>query len=104
MKKIFYYLMIGILVTGLLAGCEKSTKEEINEAPEPVSYTGLMKQWKQNAAADNLTCWYTSDTDRVLLETAAEAFKNEYGIRVNLVYYDGIKLFRDINQANQQGM
>ena len=104
MKKIFYYLMISILATGLLAGCGMPPQEEADEVPEPVSYTGLMEQWKQNAAADNLTCWYTSDTDRELLEAAAEAFKTEYGISVNLVYYDGVSLFNDMNQANQQGM
>lgn len=103
MKKIFYGLMIGILMTGLLSGCAQSPQEEVNEIQEAVSYTGLIEKWKQSAAADNLTCWYTSDTDKGLLEAAAEAFHVEYGIRVDLVYYDGVSLFNDMNQANQQG-
>lgn len=102
MKKILSYLMIGLLVAGTLTGCASSSVQE-EVIPGPVSYESLMSQWKQAAVEDNVTCWYTSDADKTLLETAAQEFEKEYSIKVNLVYYDGVSLFDDMNQANQQG-
>lgn len=103
MKKILACLLAGALAVGFLTGCADTVKQDKNNAPEPVSYKGLMSQWKQTAKEDNLTCWYTSEDDKSLMETAAKNFETEYGIKVNLVYYDGVSLFDDMNQANQNG-
>lgn len=102
MKKLLSYLLAGILAVGILTGCISSPVQEEDVVPEPVSYDSLMSRWKIAAAEDNLTCWYTSDADKTLLENAAQEFEKEYHIKVNLVYYDGVSLFDDMNQANQQ--
>lgn len=102
-RKRIAYFIICILISCTLAGCGTVTKEEENAVPEPVSYEGLMKNWKQSASSDSLTCWYVSDADKVWLETAAADFEQEYDVKVNLVYYDGVNIFDDMNQVNQAG-
>lgn len=102
-KRIIAYLLICILVIGVLAGCAMPTKQKEDAAPEPVSYKGLMEQWKETSTEDNLTCWYTGNEDKEWLENMAEKFEKEYSIKVNLVYYDGVSFFDDMNQANQKG-
>lgn len=102
-RKAIAYFMICIMVLSTLTGCGTAAKEEENAVLEPVSYEGRMKQWKQSADADSVTCWYTSDADKTWLETAAADFEQEYAIKVNLVYYDGVSLFDDMNQVNQTG-
>lgn len=97
------YFMICIMILSILAGCGTDAKEEENVLPEPVSFEGQMKSWKQSATSDSLTCWYTSDADKSWLETIAEDFKQEYDVEVNLVYYDGVNFFDDMNQVNQAG-
>lgn len=103
MKKILSYLMISTLVLSIVAGCSGIPEYEEEAVPQPMSYENLMEQWRQAATENNLVCWYTSDTDKVLLEAAAEQFEKEYSIEVNLIYYDGVSLFDDMNQASQQG-
>lgn len=102
-RKMIAYFMICIMILSTLAGCGTDSKEEENVLPEPVSFEGQMKSWKQSAASDSLTCWYTSDADKSWLETIAEDFKQEYDVEVNLVYYDGVNFFDDMNQVNQAG-
>lgn len=101
-KKIAFMLVL-VLLCGMLSGCEvKKQKEETTEQ-QPISYETLMGQWKEQATAETLTCWYTSETDQSWLGSVAKQFEKEYSVKVNLVYYDGISLFEDMNQANQKG-
>ena len=102
-RKMIAYFMICIMILSTLTGCGLDAKEEENAVPEPVSYEGQMKSWKQSAASDSLTCWYTSDADKLWLEAAAADFEQEYDVEVNLVYYDGVNFFEDMNQVNQAG-
>lgn len=102
-RKAIAYFIICILVFAAFTGCGTAAEEEYDSIPEPVSYEGQMKQWKESADSDSLTCWYTSDADKDWLESAAADFEQEYDIKVNLVYYDGVSLFDDMNQANQTG-
>lgn len=96
------FLLAFILVVGLLSGCGK--KEEKSDIPAALTdYDGLMKGWKQQVVSDTVSCWYTSDSDKAWLEAAAREFEKEYSIKVELVYYDGVSLFDDMNQANQEG-
>ncbi|MCM1157112.1 MAG: extracellular solute-binding protein [Bacteroidales bacterium] len=101
-RKWMVYLLIGMLFTVLLAGCGK--KPAVGEESDaPADYKGMMRKWKQEAVSETLTCWYTSDTDNQWLSEAAKEFEQEYGIKVNPVYYDGVSLFDDMNQANLSG-
>lgn len=102
-KRTIAFLLICIWITGLLAGCSSSEQQNKETVTKPVSYKGLMEQWKQSAAEDNLTCWYTGNEDKAWLEAEAEKFEKEYSVKVNLVYYDGVSFFDDMNQANQKG-
>lgn len=95
-------LMSFILIVGIMAGCGKQ-EEKTDQKDLPASYDGLMKNWKQETTSDEVTCWYTSDADKNWLENAAEEFEKEHSVHVNLVYYDGVSLFDDMNQANQNG-
>ncbi len=100
-KKIAFMLVL-VLMCGMLSGCEeKKHKEETAE--QPISYESLMNRWKAQMKASDVTCWYTSETDKTFLEKAAKQFEKEYAVKVNLVYYDGVSLFEDMNQANQEG-
>lgn len=90
----------------LLTGCgkqEEASEEMQEKADAPVSYENLMKEWKKQGNGDTLTCWYTSDSDGAWLEKMAQQFEKEYAVKVNLVYYDGVNFFSDMNQANQNG-
>lgn len=102
-RKAIAYFIICILALTTFTGCGTAAEEGYDSIPEPVSYERQMKQWKESADSDSLTCWYTSDADKDWLESAATDFEQEYGIKVNLVYYDGVSLFDDMNQANQTG-
>lgn len=96
------FLLVIMLMIALLYGCDTG-KEKTEELMLPASYEGLMKTWKQQAAVDSVNCWYTSDSDKDWLKTAAKGFEKEYSVKVNLVYYDGVSFFEDMNQANQIG-
>lgn len=100
-KKIASILIFALLL-GCLAGCGESREQE-QAVSVPEDYKGLMSYWKGKAVHKDITCWYTSDEDKDWLETVAEDFEKEYDIKVNLVYYDGVSLFDDLNQANQKG-
>lgn len=95
-------IFIFTLLFGCLAGCGDSRKPE-QEASIPEDYKGLMSYWKGKAANKDVTCWYTSEDDKAWIESVAKDFEKEYDIEVNLVYYDGVSLFDDMNQANQKG-
>ncbi|MBR1865917.1 MAG: extracellular solute-binding protein [Lachnospiraceae bacterium] len=90
-----------LLVLGM-TGCGRQAETERVEAI-PADYEGRMNWWKDQANTDSITCWYTSETDLDWLENAAQGFEQEYGIRVEAVYYDGVNLFADMNQASQNG-
>lgn len=90
------------LLLCILVGCGQKTVIT-EEEQQPVTYENAVNTWKQKAKTDTVTCWYTSDADKSYLEQAAQAFQKEYNIKVNPVYYDGINLFEDMNQANQKG-
>lgn len=98
------FLLLFILVLSLLAGCsmpqvKKDTAEEIDISK--MGYKEMMTYYKGKAVEDTLSCWYTEEEDKVWLETAAKSFTDKYNINVNLVYYDGVNFFEDMNQANQ---
>lgn len=95
-------LLIGMLCIVLLSGCGADTVQD--ESVVPVGYDEMMGTWKQQVVEDTVTCWYTSDTDKAWLTQMSEMFQQEYGIGVQLVYYDGVSLFDDMNRANQSGM
>lgn len=85
----------------MMIGCGKQTQESTQEK-KAVTYDNGMDNWKSQVKAKELTCWYTSDADKAFLENAAKGFQDTYGIQVKLVYYDGVSLFEDMNQANQK--
>lgn len=99
-KKICAILLLAL--SCVLSGCGQTKAEPAEQEDQPVTYENAMKKLKQQVVKDTLDCWYTSDLDKGYLENAAAAFEKEYGIKVNLVYYDGVSLFEDINQANQK--
>lgn len=101
-KKIAFMLVL-ILLCGTLSGCEGKKQKEKNTEQQQVSYESLMNQWKEQVIGDSVTCWYTGETDKTFLENAAKQFEKEYAVKVNLVYYDGVSIFEDMNQANQKG-
>lgn len=84
----------------MVVGCGKQTTETTQEK-KPVTYDSGMNDWKGQVKEKELTCWYTNEGDKAFLENAAKGFQDTYGIQVNLVYYDGVSLFEDMNQANQ---
>ena len=94
-----------IIILTLTAGCQKAgnTVDTAEEITGPATYEGLMNSWKAEAADSAIACWYTDENDKAWMEAAAAAFKEEYGIEVKPVYYDGVQLFEDINQANIAG-
>lgn len=103
LRNVSVILLSVILVLGM-TGCGRQAEPETGqEETIPVDYEGLMNWWRQQADTDSITCWYTSETDRDWLEKAAQGFEQEYGIRVDTVYYDGVNLFADLNQASQNG-
>lgn len=101
------FMMIAVMLFCLLAGCgqqgQRAGETAQESAEAPADYDGLMKYWKDQAEAETVSCWYTSETDREWLETVAQEFETGYGVKVKLVYYDGVSLFADMNQANQDG-
>lgn len=86
----------------VLIGCGQAKEENVQQKAQPVTYENAMKELQQQVTEDTISCWYTGDSDKGYLESAAAAFEKEYGIKVKLVYYDGVSLFEDMNQANQQ--
>lgn len=94
------YIIIFSMIFSLFVGCSNGKKVE-EEVALPVSYDQLMKQWKKDNKSEVVKCWYTSETDQKWLENAGKEFEKQYGIKVELVYYDGVEMFSDINQANQ---
>lgn len=92
-----------ILLISTLFGCDGKKAETDNEQQQPVNYENLMKQWKESATSDSLTCWFVDGSDKEWLEKVAQQFEKEYAIKVNLVHYDGVSLFEDMNVSNQKG-
>ena len=101
MKKIVYMLVL-VMLCGILSGCN-GKKQEDKALQQDVSYESLMNQWKSQATEDSVTCWFTSEADKAWLEHAATEFEKQYSVHVNLVYYDGVSLFEDMNRENQKG-
>ena len=99
-KKCFLPVIIGIVICILMTGC---LKNEEKDTKKPVSYDSLMQDFKENATESELTCWYTEEADKEWLTDISGLFNKEYGIKVNLIYYDGVSLFEDMNSANQKG-
>lgn len=101
MKKFAYFLVL-IMLCSLFAGCgskkETGEKEQMLSTPE-----AFMSYQKDEVEQESITCWYTEGTDKDWLETASKSFASEYGVSVNLVFYDGVSFFEDLNQANQDG-
>lgn len=95
-------ILLFIFIFCLLAGCNQSDGQNDAETI-PTGYEDLMKYWKHKAKTDNLSCWYTSEADKIWLESAAKDFEEQYSIKINLVYYDGVNFFDDMNQVNQSG-
>lgn len=96
------YILAMVLIFCLFTGCNGSDGQAETESI-PGDYEGLMKYWKQQADTDVVNCWYTSDGDKAWLEAAAKDFEEQYSVKVNLVYYDGVSFFDDMNQASQGG-
>lgn len=98
MRKLGAVFLIVLLC--FMSGCGKTTTEPEQEK-QPVTYENGMNTWKQQMTSEHVVCWYTSEGDKALLEYAAKGFQKQYGITVDCVYYDGVNLFEDMNQANQ---
>ncbi len=99
-KRILFFIGIGLLICSFISGCGNQEKKE---KTEPVQYETLMDSFKKNVENTSLTCWYTETSDKEWLTKMAELFEKEYNIGVDLVYYDGVSMFEDINQANKNG-
>ncbi|MDO5155682.1 MAG: hypothetical protein Q4D51_06925 [Eubacteriales bacterium] len=99
-------VMTMTLLLGLFAGCT-NTDGKHNQVEEdktaPVTMREWMAEYKSKLEANNVTCWYTDEMDKTWLEGAQAEFQKEYGIDVDLVYYDGVQLFEDMNQGSQVG-
>lgn len=102
-KKVVLLLAL-VIMCGLLSGCDGKIKKEENVEQQPVNYENLMNQWKAQAKSESLTCWFTSETDREWLEASAKQFEEQFGIKVNLVYYDSVNFFEDMNKESQNGI
>ena len=104
-KRMIATLLIVVMAWTSLSGCGGSAEDAVQREPftGTVTYENLAKYLKDNAEQDTVTCWYTSDTDREWIEKEAQNFEKEYGFKVDLVYYDGVNLFQDMNQENQNG-
>jgi len=96
-------LLVLVMLCGSLSGCGEKQRKDDSTEQQSVSYEGLMKQWQEQATAESLTCWYTSETDKTWLENAAKQFEKQYSVKVNLVYYDGVSIIEDINRESQNG-
>ncbi|MBQ9983656.1 MAG: extracellular solute-binding protein [Lachnospiraceae bacterium] len=103
-RKKIAWLLVVVMLCSALCGCGENQKRDDKESAQPVNYDNLMEQWSQqvDVESDVLTCWYTDEADKAWLESSAKKFEKEYAAKVNLVYYDGISLFEDMNQANQK--
>ena len=77
-RKRIVFMLVFVLLCGLLSGCEMKQSKEGATKQQPISYEMLMGQWKEQAKAETLTCWYTSKTDQTWLESAAKQFEKEY--------------------------
>lgn len=95
-------MFLSFVVTLSLFGCGGSTQTQ-QEVAVPNDYKGLMKYFEQTSTSDTVDCWYTDVDDKSWLENASVDFEKKYGKKVNLVYYDGVRLFDDMNQNNQKG-
>lgn len=95
-----FFLSITMLVS-VMNGCgvEKQTEERTDNIP--ITFDNLMSEWKKDNKEASTVCWYTDMADQRWLAQQAQDFEKEYGIKVELVYYDGAQLFEDMNQANQ---
>lgn len=99
-RLIAFLLSITMLVS-VMTGCgaEKQTEDRTDNIP--VTFDNLMSEWKKDNKEASTVCWYTDMADQRWLAQRAQDFEKEYGIKVELVYYDGAQLFEDMNQANQ---
>lgn len=97
-------MIAGVFLLSFIFGCS-FRKDNANHPDEQaaITYENLMKEWKENAHADEMVCWYTEASDKEWLTGMAEDFRKEYGIQVDLVYYDGVSFYEDMNTANQKG-
>lgn len=95
-------LLVFVMLFGALSGCDEK-KKETDAEQHAVSYEGLMNQWKSQAKEKSVTCWFTSEADKVWLEKQAAKFEKEYAVNVNLVFYDGVSLLEDMNLESRTG-
>ncbi len=97
-------LWIGILIvfSFALLACQKKEGNNKNDVQQVTDCKELMKIWNEKAATKEVTCWYTNEPDKEWLQAQAKAFEKEYGIRVSLVFYEGMSFFEDLNKANQK--
>ncbi len=98
------FILVGIMVITMTFGCGSSKKVEEPADNLPVTFDNMMAKWKKDSTSNSAICWYTDETDQRWLAQKSLDFEKEYGIKVDLVYYDGAQLFEDINQANQNGI
>lgn len=94
-------LLVIVLIMSFFIGCGKVEMKENTDSP--VSYHQLIKEWKHQKTSNTITCWYTEKSDKAWLEGASKRFEKEYNLHVDLIYYDGVQFFSDMNQANQKG-
>lgn len=94
------FFMVAVVI--VFTGCA-GKKSETEPKPIPSDYEGLMKYLDSQKTAESMTCWYTNEADRQWLEAVSGEFEKEYGAKVSLVYYDGVSLMDDMNQASQAG-
>ncbi len=97
-----------IMIISMLAGCGTSNDSgEANGTENTknpvVTFDNMMENWKKENKSNSVSCWYTDSGDQRWLAQKALDFEKEYGIKVDIIYYDGAQLFGDINQANQNG-
>lgn len=109
-KKYIAFIISLVMTVTMLAGCSvqgntgSAGNSEGETVSAPVTFESMMEQWKRDKKGDTVACWYTDLGDQRWLAERALDFEKEYGIKVELVYYDGAQLFNDINQANQNGV
>ncbi len=95
-------ILMGLILVsvGLLTGCFNQKTPEIKKYSD---YDDLMDNLKKDTEDEKLTCWYAEQSDKDWLSDLAKKFQKEYGIEVELVHYDGVSLFEDMNRANLDG-
>ncbi|MDE5777931.1 MAG: extracellular solute-binding protein [Lachnospiraceae bacterium] len=95
-------VILMFFVIAAFTGCA-GRQQESESVQIPSNYDGLIKYFEAQKTADSITCWYTNEEDQNWLDAAANDFEKEFGVKVKLVYYDGVSLMDDLNQASQTG-